>query len=51
MEIKLIKEDYEGYLSQILMRMKTYTMALDEGHLVAEWLKKKISSFPKEKKK
>ena len=46
METKLTKDDYEGYLSHVSMRMKQSQMILEEGKKVTEWLKEKISKCP-----
>lgn len=50
MKIKLTREDYEGYLSQMLLKQKQYQMAIDEAKMVEQWLKAKLKKYPQKKK-
>lgn len=49
MEIKLTREDFEGYLSQHLMGMKIQEMKRRVDEHVLEWIRKQLKTFPKKK--
>lgn len=50
METKLTREDFEGYLSQMVMALKVNAMENHRLALIIPWLQKEIKKFPKSKK-
>ena len=51
MKIKLTRDDFEGYLSQIQHQIKVSMMQIEHGIISMEWLEKMLKNMPKPKKK
>lgn len=51
MKIKLTREDYMNYLSQMIMSLKLNTMERKRLDLIIPWIQKEIKKFPEPKEK
>ena len=46
MKLKLTREDFEGYKSHVIVRVKQAQMNIAEGVQVLEWIEKELKKFP-----